>query len=433
MHDSDNPSANHILDAEVVNNTLIVSGMLGGVEFYDISNPQILNHLDSFSFSGGGGGGGGTKPNCVSATNEYAYFTTNNGIKIVNISNPSNPQSSGSISNTNGYNLENLDIKNNILAVAAHENGVLIYNITNPISPQLISNIDTDNAWVVHLTDEYLYIGDESNLLIYDIDGFNFINSIQLSNSIKDIKSDLEYLYVAIGSDGVVALDVSSDNPSIVDIFNTSALANRIDIFNNKVAISDWDDVEVIELINNSFELIGYKNNTNRTMAIATKDNFIYSAEWATVQVFEYAQIEGPDIDLNMYELNYPYVDNGDSYTMTLEVTDNGNELLVIDEAYATNNEFSPTALGNINPGETQVVDITYTADSFNASGSYRIFSNDLDEAQVICETNGNINGANIGDQAPDFELEVVANGNGYFQLSDYLGQVVVLAFFAPM
>ena len=62
-----------------------------------------------------------------------------------------------------------------------------------------------------------------------------------------------------------------------------------------------------------------------------------------------------------------------------------------------------------------------------------RIFSNDLDEAQVICETNGNINGANIGDQAPDFELEVVANGNGYFQLSDYLGQVVVLAFFAPM
>ena len=74
-----------------------------------------------------------------------------------------------------------------------------------------------------------------------------------------------------------------------------------------------------------------------------------------------------------------------------------------------------------------------YTANSINASGSYRIFSNDSDESEITCETNGNINGANIGDQAPDFELEIVANGTGTFKLSDYLGQIVVLAFFSPM
>ena len=68
-----------------------------------------------------------------------------------------------------------------------------------------------------------------------------------------------------------------------------------------------------------------------------------------------------------------------------------------------------------------------------NASGSYRIYSDDADESEVLCEINGNINGANIGDQAPDFELEIVANGNGTFRLSDHLGQVVVLAFFSPM
>ena len=42
------------------------------------------------------------------------------------------------------------------------------------------------------------------------------------------------------------------------------------------------------------------------------------------------------------------------------------------------------------------------------------------------------LNGANIGDEAPDFELEIIANGTGTFRLSDHLDQIVVLAFFAP-
>ena len=95
--------------------------------------------------------------------------------------------------------------------------------------------------------------------------------------------------------------------------------------------------------------------------------------------------------------------------------------------------QFSPSTLENLPPGGAQTIDVIYTADAANASGSYRIYSNDLDESSIHCQTNGNINGANIGDQAPDFELDIVANGNGTFRLSDYLGQVVVLAFFSPM
>ena len=436
IHDNDNPSASHILDAEVIDNTLIVSGYIGGIEFYNISNPEQLNHLTSLNLSGnggGGGGGGGTKPNCVRASGNYAYFTTSNGLAIVNISNPSNPQSLGFVSNTGNYNLENLDIHNNILAVAAHEDGILVYNISNQANPQLISNISSNNAWVVHLTDNYMYVGDESTLLVYDTNQFNLISSIELSNSIKDIKSNLNYLYIALGSTGVAAFDLD-DNLTMLDNYNTSALANRLDILEGgEIAISDWDDVEVLELTNNQLSLVGYKNNTKRTMAIATKGDYIYSAEWNSIQVFEYGEIEGPDIDLNMYELNYPYVESGESFSLMLDVTNNGNEVLVINEAYTTNNEFSPSLLGNLNPGETQSVEMMYTANSANASGSYRIFSNDSDESQIVCETNGNINGANIGDQAPDFNLQIVANGSGTFRLSDYLGQIVVLAFFSPM
>jgi len=113
-------------------------------------------------------------------------------------------------------------------------------------------------------------------------------------------------------------------------------------------------------------------------------------------------------------------------------VSNNGNQVLDVVDAYTTNNEFSYTHLDNLVAGQSQIIEITYTANSNNSSGSYRIFSNDSDEQQIICETNGNIDGANIGDDAPDFNLPIIANGNGSFHLSDYLNKIVILAFFAP-
>ena len=223
--------------------------------------------------------------------------------------------------------------------------------------------------------------------------------------------------------------------PQIVDVYNTSTMANRLDIFDgNKVAVSDWDDVEVLSLDFDSglLDLVGFKNTTRRTMAVATSENYIYSAEWNSVQIFEYGVVEGPDIDFDTYELNYPYVENGESHTMSLNVTNNGNQELEVVTAYVTTNEYVPTVLQDLGPGENQLIDITYTADSNNSSGSYRIISNDSDEPEIICETNGNINGANVGQEAPDFELSIIANGSGTFSLSDNLGKIVVLAFFSP-
>ena len=440
LHDYHNPSATHILDAEIIGDLLIVSGMIGGIEFYDISQRETLNHLTTFNLSSGGGGGG-NKPNCVSAIDNYAYFTSTNGVAIINISNPSNPQNQGNISGTNNMILENLDTHGNLLAVAAHEDGVLLYDISNPTNPSYISTIDAENAWAVAVDDYHIYVADGSTILDYfkneNTGEYILLASIELTNAIKDIVIGGGYLYAAIGSDGVVVIDIEVNvTPQIMDTYNTSALANRLEIFeNNKIAVSDWDDVEILEfdIDSNSLDLVGYKNTTRRTMAIAAIDNYIYSAEWASVQVFEFGDISGSDIDLSAYELNYPYVENGTNFTMVVDVINNGSSNLIISDNYTTNSEFIiNNPLSELLPGETQSVEITYFANSINASGSYRIFSNDEDENEIICETNGNINGVNIGQPAPDFNLEVVANGQGNFSLSEHLGDIIVIAFFAP-
>ena len=70
-------------------------------------------------------------------------------------------------------------------------------------------------------------------------------------------------------------------------------MANRITSFDGGIAISDWDDVDVVQWNGSELEHVGYKNTGNRTMAITAKDNFIFSAEWASVQVFEFGEISG--------------------------------------------------------------------------------------------------------------------------------------------
>ena len=429
--DYHDPQANHILDAEIYENTLIISAMVQGIEFYDISSGGQLNHIDHFTLGQNG------KANCVEAIDNYAYFTSINGLYVVDISSPSNPQNLGRVAGTNNFILENLDAENNMLAVAAHEDGVLLYDISNPQYLQLRSTIISENAWCVRLKDGYAYIADELVVKIYDISNTSdpvFINQIETSNAIKDIALTQSFMYVALGSDGVDIYDLSNlENPIFLDNYNTNTLAHRISPFENKLAVSDWDDVDVLEWDGNSLNRVGYKNTGNRTMAIATKDNYIYSAEWASVQAFEFGSVSGPDIDLNTLELNYPYVNNGDSYSLSVEVINNGSSTLNIVDDYVTNSHFEIVDhLNDLEPNQSQTVEIIYNASDLNSAGVYRIYTNDPDQSMVMCETNGNIDGANIGEPATDFELDYIANGEGSFRLSDHLGKVVVIAFFAP-
>ena len=287
------------------------------------------------------------------------------------------------------------------------------------------------------MSSNIIYIGNDHYILIYDINNLsnpNEVGIIETSNAIKDLDIENDLLYVAIGSDGVNVYDITDlYNPLYLNNFNTGTMANRISTFNDKLAVSDWEDIDILEWNGQELIQVGYKNTGKRTMAIATKNEFIYSAEWASIQAFKYGTIQEPDIDLSTWELNFPYVENGNSYSLSVEIINNGNEILINSDNYTTNSEFHIiNPLESLNPGETQIIEIIYNASTENASGAYRIYSNDPDEPEIICETNGNIDGANIGEPAPDFNLNYVANGNGNFHLSDHLSKIIVLAFFAP-
>ena len=270
LHDFDSPSASHILDVTITDDLLIVSGMLGGIEFYDISNPEVLNHLDNLQLSGGGGGGGGgggSKPNCIVTSGNYAYVTTNQGLGVINISNPSNPQYLGIVSGTNGYILENLDVYEDILAVAAHEDGVLFFDISNPTNPEHFLTYETSNAWAVKLEPTelfgYEFIIYTANSGYVDISGYwvsennsegvSEIGELEVGSAVKDIVLGNDLLYFALGTDGVNVYLTAGTDPTFPDgmqmecymhapcylgTYETSVLANRVELLENKVAVS---------------------------------------------------------------------------------------------------------------------------------------------------------------------------------------------------
>ena len=109
------------------------------------------------------------------------------------------------------------------------------------------------------------------------------------------------------------------NHPIFLDAYNTPGLANKIALFDsNKIAVSDWLDVKILEWTGETLELVGYKNTGKRTMAIGTRDSVIFSAEWQHLQTFSFGEISDTDMDISSWDISFPELGIGESDTFDL-------------------------------------------------------------------------------------------------------------------
>lgn len=417
---------------------MIITANLEGTEFYDISDPLNPSHLTNFDIPQGNR----SRNNFWAKINgNTAYLSCRNrGLAILDISNPSNPSHLGDVSISGGsnYTWEGMDVQGDTLAVAVHGDGVVLLDIFSPTSPTLLAQIEATNAYTVILKGSVLIIANgEAGLRLVDISGFPgpiVLSTVETEGATKDLVLDGNLLYVAMGSAGVGLYDISDPgNPQHLDTYNTSGLANRIALAGDKLAVSDWLDVKVLSWNGTNLELDGFKSTGYRTMAIGAIDSIIYSAEWRHLQVMETDSIPGSDIDLSTYDFTFPEITIGSSDTMEVTVFNNGNSTLNVSDHIFTNSSFSTTvSLDQISAGDSVIMDVIYTKTSSSASGNLQIYSDDADEPIVSCSVVGNYIGVNMDEVAPDFTLPYATVGTGNFILSDFLGKIVLLAFFAP-
>jgi hypothetical protein len=441
---SKSPSNFELLDIEIQFSKMIIPAGLGGAVLYDISDPE--NPTESGRFRVG----------------EFLYARTYNwdltnkiaigtgreaGMAIYDIRNNSQPQkllvynpnavnvpgSSGTIS------FEDVEIYDGYAFLASHSNGLMIYDISEPSQPEFVSLLPTENAVSLAIKSDIVYLADgDGGLKIIDIvnrENPRLLSSHQTSGSTRDVRYSNGHVFLAAGAAGVDVFNVNNDQ----DVFfvtnhPTDGFASRVAVAGNRVSASAWTRLEVFEWNGSTLELIGYKNTGGRVMAVgAPSIGIIYSAEWEKLRIYKYGTVEGPDIDLSTRALDFPQLENGQADTLELHIENNGTAPLNVLAYGFTSAEYSAYPQETeFNPGERKTVNIIYSPTSNRGIGSLEIVSNDSDEGSVIVKLEGNsAYNAVVGKEAPNFQLNAVANETGTITLDRYKGQIVVLALFA--
>jgi hypothetical protein len=327
-----NPPNHELLDIEISEDYAYVPAGLGGLSIIDISDPSSPFSVATYSAYGCDYG----RLYAWHVQGMYAYGSGRDcGIKVLDVKFVNSPQHIGDYG-TPGKSYEHTDGSGDYLFAATHTDGVEIINVSVPSSPQFVSEIATENAWAVEEVAGLLYVADGTGgLKIIDVTDPllpQLLGSTPASGTAKDVVVQGDYAFVAAGAFGVDMFDVSNPLlPTLVANYNTTGYASRVGVSDSLIAVSDWDDVEVLRWDDSpSLSLAGYKNTNGRVMAINMVDDVVFSAEWGVFRTFQFGPIAGPDLDLSIRIVDFPHTEIDSCSDTTLTLMNNGQTELTI-------------------------------------------------------------------------------------------------------
>ncbi|MFQ6676614.1 MAG: hypothetical protein ACE5LH_09795 [Fidelibacterota bacterium] len=430
-----------LLDIEISGDYAFVPAGLGGLNVIDISDPTAPFTVARYSAYGCDYG----RLYAWHINGNHAYGRGRDcGIRSLDVSNPVEPVSVGdygspefSYEQTDGFAYGD---GGRYLYAAIHADGVEVIDISAPESPQPVTRVPTENAWAVEVSEDgnLVYAADGAGgLKVIDVSSpevARVIGEASASGTAKDVTVSGNYLFVAVGARGVDMFDVSlPETPVLVANYNTTGYASRVAVSDSLVAVSDWDDVEVLKWDDSpSLRLAGYKNTGGRVMAIHMQGDVVYSAEWNFFRTFRFGEISGPDIDASSRNMNFPHLVNGTCLDTTVTILNNGSAELNFENIAIDHSDYSASvSADHLAPGGSAGVTITYCGSSANGFANLKIRSDDPDEPQIAVTLEGNSTwGLDVGQSAPDFTLTSV-NGYGDVTLSKLRAKAVIVAFFA--
>jgi hypothetical protein len=360
-------------------------------------------------------------------------------ISVIDYSDPYNPTLIHNIGDTS-LSYEGLDIEGDLLVAARHGDGLELIDVSDLEFPVTLSELTTlSDSWDLEIRGELAYVADGvGGLRIVDIsDPYApfIVATIPCSGSAKDVDVEENLAVVTCGSAGVDVFDISDPlNVQSLGHGNTSALAITVDIDDDKAYVADWDDIEVLDLsIPESPGLIAWERTPVRAMGLAARDGRVYVADWGQFRVYDFGPTITQDILVSVDAMVIADFTPGVAMDTSFVIANTGGAPLEVTEVKSFNNRFDiqePIAF-TVQPGEEHSVQIVYHPTGTDDSTFFKVSSDDSDEDIVIFPIYAGQESfdMNIGDVALDwthFDLD----GTSY-TLSDYIGKVVVLVFFA--
>lgn len=259
----------------------------------------------------------------VDVSQNYMYVANlGTGLKIVDISNSSDPFLVGSYSTAGGA--ENVVIRGNYAYVAEGNSGLQIINIASPSAPTLVGAVNTPgSAQGIVVFGNYSYIADGfSGLQIIDISSLTSPMIVGAYSTIGDWSDNLavagHYAYVGSGSIGLVVIDITNPaTPIPTGIYDSPGYAQGVAVAGNSVYLADGvTGLIIIDVSNPATPTpTGICNLTGNAIGVTVSGNYAYVADgFSGLQIINIADPKKP-------RLVETYDTPGESYTVA--VSDN--------------------------------------------------------------------------------------------------------------
>jgi len=227
----------------------------------------------------------------VHVVENYAYVTNNDGLMIIDIQNPQNPQKVGEILTGGSFGFE---IENDTAYIASSSSGFVISNITDPRNPDVLGQNSAGGATKIAISGSYAYV-------TYSGAGFKIFNINDPTNpaflgEFSDSRSDAieikaNIAYFANAEVGLKVVNVSNpSSPQFIKTVSQTGGANDIHITNDTLYLSRWGaGIKIFDISDPTSPLLfdSYDDNDGgEELGVVEKDELLYVADNSGVEVF---------------------------------------------------------------------------------------------------------------------------------------------------
>ena len=230
----------------VLGNNAYIADSYRGLITVDIQEPSAPTKLSLFPTTG--------FVNNVFVSGDHAYIA-NGDFSIVNVSDPSNPLTVGSIdildNRRNHGDATGVHVSGNYAYVVGFEGRLSVIDISDPGNPIILGGYNTFDDIArggVYYSDNYAYVaGEGGGLCIIDVsDPFQptQVSSVITSAGTVDVHVSGMYAYVTDFNDGnLYIIDVSTpSDPQVVSTLHLQEHAEKVFVSGNYAYATSWED-----------------------------------------------------------------------------------------------------------------------------------------------------------------------------------------------
>ncbi|NQU05250.1 MAG: choice-of-anchor D domain-containing protein, partial [Calditrichaeota bacterium] len=353
----------------------------------------------------------------VAVSRDYAYVTdgSNGGLQIINVSDPENPDRTGSY---NTGQAKDIVVIGELVYLADYNRGFRIIDVSDRENPEQVGfTNEIRYAYGVHVVGNYAYVGGWSRryglfvVNISDPENPEVVGICDIPGRARGVTVYGDYAYVADYSEGLRIIDISDpEHPEEVGFYDTPGWALETLYRNDCLFLADGGNGLLIFDVSNPEEpeIIGHCDTPDYAFDLAIVRNYCFVADYYSgLQVIDISDPENPEI-VDSHDTrgisngvavvgDYAYIADYYSgllilnvayYTHPSPIADASPRRLDFGEVSTTQSEEGTIILANLGSGDLDVTDISIEGDNFSVEfdNAFAIEPDDEYEITILFE-----------------------------------------------